>query len=114
MGPRMEAPKASVSRASKQADWRVPTRSIQTLMAVVGGKALKSSSHRIDLEDVRRNEMVPSSFGSVHLEVTSFVCGGGASAAEMDEGGKILPLPLVSRYVPRPGEDGSYVPVQIY
>ncbi|GAB1716938.1 MAG: hypothetical protein NTAFB05_19800 [Nitrobacter sp.] len=81
---------------------------------VVGGKALKSSSHRIDLENVRRNEMVPASFGSVHLEVTSCVCGGGASAAEMDEGGKILPLPLVSRYVARPGEDGSYVPVQIY
>lgn len=90
------------------------TRSIQTLMAVVGGKALKSSSHRIDLEDVRRNEMVPASFSSIHLEVTSCVCGGGASAAEMDEGGKILPLPLVSRYVARPGEDGSYVPVQIY
>jgi hypothetical protein len=88
--------------------------SIQTLTAVVGGKALKSSSHRIDFEDVRGNEMVPASFGSVHLEVTSCICGGGASAAEMNEGSKISPLPLVNRYVARPGEDSSNVPVQIY
>lgn len=69
------------------------------LISVVGRKLLKLPLHRIDPGDIRRHEMIAASLCRLHLETTARVCGGGASAAEMDKGGKILPLLLVSRLV---------------
>ena len=68
------------------------------LISVVGSKLLEPPLHRIDSGDVCRHEMISASLRSLHLEATARVCGGGASAAEMDKGGKILPL-LVGRLV---------------
>lgn len=69
------------------------------LISVVGRKLLKLPLHRIDPGDIRRHEMIAASLRSLHLEATARVRGGGASATEMDEGGKILPLLLVGRLV---------------
>ena len=81
------------------------------LISVIGRKLLKLPLHRIDPGDIRRHEMISASLRSLHLEATARVCGGGASAAEMDKGGKILPLLLASRLVTGPSEDGSYISV---
>jgi hypothetical protein len=58
--------------------------------------------------------MIPAPLAGHHLKVTACVSGGGSSAAEMDEGGKILPLLRVSHHIARPGEDGGDIAVQIY
>ncbi len=81
------------------------------LISVIGRKLLKLPLHRIDPGDVCRHEMIAASLCRLHLETTARVCGCGTSAAEMDKGGKILPLLLVGRLVTGPSEDGSYISV---
>ena len=77
------------------------------LISVVGSKLLELPLHRIASGDVCRHEMIAASLCRLLLETTARVCGGGASAAEMDKGVKILPLLLVGRLVTGPSEDGS-------
>ena len=84
------------------------------LISVVGSKLLELPLHRIDSGDVCRHEMISASLRSPHLEATARVCGGRASATEMDKGGKILPLLLVGRLVTGPSKDVSQISVQVY
>ena len=62
------------------------------LTSVIRRKALKLPFHRVDLRDIARDEVIAAALGGDHLKFAARVRGGGASAAEMDEGGEILLL----------------------
>ena len=55
-------------------------------------QSLELPFHRIDPGDIGRDEVVAAAFVGGHAKLATRESGGGAGAAEMDEGGEVLLL----------------------
>ena len=69
------------------------------LQAAIGREALELPFHRIDPGDIACDEVIAAALAGHHLKMTARESGGGAGAAEMDEGGEILLLLRVDRHI---------------
>jgi hypothetical protein len=84
-----------------------------TLIPAVGSKAQKLALHRIDLGEIRRDEMIAAALAGHHLKSTVHEGRGGTCAAEMDECSEILLLLRACRCVWRAGKNCRDILVQI-
>ena len=68
------------------------SRSTPPALSALGGQTLETSFHRIDIGKICRDRMVAATLAGQQMKAAARKSAGGARAAEMDDGGKILLL----------------------